>query len=177
MRRSAQLKVTHNHAVARLAINVRPQHQQQLFECVFCTLYTRSQHQYKRSTQHNTVKMFPVDTIPAHYYEERQAADQAKRLAKLQEQQIQERAQAAQKAAHPQNLTQALLQRPPLSRPVSSSVLGNIFQGFVKAASQQNSPVMSPAMSPATTPSAKVMTREEHEALIAEKKRDGDIVS
>ncbi|TKA71297.1 hypothetical protein B0A55_07588 [Friedmanniomyces simplex] len=95
-----------------------------------------------------------MDHLPPSYIEERLAADEAKRLAAQQQEAMQQKAQQAQRQpqATPRNLTQALLQRPPLSRPNSSGFLGGIYQGF-----------------------AKQVTSAEMEKLIAEQKRDADI--
>ncbi|EMC94270.1 hypothetical protein BAUCODRAFT_36738 [Baudoinia panamericana UAMH 10762] len=125
--------------------------------------------------------MFPGDSMPAIYFEER-SADQKLKFERQQQEAMQKaqrhlQAPQPQKPA-PQNLTQAILQRPPLSRPVSTGVFGNIFQGFVKVAS----PISSPAHSPCATPmpgQAKelqaVNISKEMEKLIAEQKRDADI--
>lgn len=130
--------------------------------------------------------MFPVDSLPASYYEEREAADSAKRLAHIQEQHAKAQAQAAASAQNGQTTQRpsaTCLQRPQMSRPVSSSVLGNIFQGFVKAASQ--SPPSAPGKdcghasgtsTPAHTPPAKVTTQAELEKMM-ERQKDADIVS
>ncbi|KAI5365085.1 hypothetical protein Slin15195_G046220 [Septoria linicola] len=126
--------------------------------------------------------MFPVESIPAAYHEEREAADSAKRLAHLQQQQA--KAQAASVAAALRNAqqdkasTQTLLQRPPLSRPASTTVLGNIFQGFVRS-SQSPPPARGAASgctTPVTTPPAKLITQADLERQMAERKRDADIV-
>lgn len=119
--------------------------------------------------------MFPVDTLHAQYTEEREAAEEAKRLAKLQEQQVK-----AQTSPRPNSLSQVFSQRPEMSRPASSSVLGNIFQGFVRATSQPPSErtIASGTSTPCQTPPAKVMTQADIDAaMAAERKRDADIVS
>ncbi|CAK4033133.1 Hypothetical predicted protein [Lecanosticta acicola] len=132
--------------------------------------------------------MFPVDSLPASYYEEREAAEAAKRLALLQEQHAKAQAQATAVSSAANGQTQlrpsaACLQRPQISRPASSSVLGNIFQGFVKAASQ-NPPQppskdcghASGSSTPAHTPPAKIMTQAELEKMM-ERQKDADIVN
>ncbi|KAK4544176.1 hypothetical protein LTR36_004386 [Oleoguttula mirabilis] len=127
--------------------------------------------------------MFPADSFPAAYCEERAAADEVKHIARQQQEAFKKtqasasQAQSAQPAT-PQNLTQAYLQRPPLTRP--NSVLGNIFQGFVRAAST------SPASSQAATPTTgdvkgargvnPTSLTAEMEKLRAEQSRDTDIV-
>ena len=154
--------------------------------------------------------MFPVDTFQAQYLEEREAADTAKRMARLQEQH-QQRAQAAalsaRLSAHQQqstcsssqpqqqqhsSLSQALLQqRPGLSRAGSQTVLGSIFQNFTgsvsssAASSRSATPAamtlsprdsLSGASTPVRTPTTMVSQKELEAALVAEKKRDADIV-
>ncbi|KAK0306597.1 hypothetical protein LTR82_016255 [Friedmanniomyces endolithicus] len=120
-----------------------------------------------------------MDHLPPTYIEERLAADEAKRLAALQQEAIQQRAQQAkQQQITPRNLTQALLQRPPLSRPNSSGFLGGIYQGFMRAASASPSPLPSPGPTPCATPppgQVKPVMSVEAEKLIAEQKRDADI--
>ena len=125
--------------------------------------------------------MFPVESLPAAYLEERSAAEK-ERFAKLQQEAMQ-RAQDQQKRVQsmqqriptPQNITQQLLQRPPLSRPNDSGVLGNIFQGFVKAASASPSPCQSTCTTP-TPGQARQISTAELERIVAEQKRDADIV-
>ncbi|KAK4565857.1 hypothetical protein LTR86_003706 [Recurvomyces mirabilis] len=131
--------------------------------------------------------MFPVESLPAAYLEERSAADQ-ERFAKLQQEAMQraqdqqkrlqqpqsQQQQQQQRIPTPHNITQQLLQRPPLSRPNSSGVLGNIFQGFVKAASASPSPCQSTCTTP-TPGQAKQITTAELERIVAEQKRDADI--
>ena len=126
--------------------------------------------------------MFSVESFPATYCEERAAADDAKRTAGKQQEMVkkaQETTSQPQQSA-PQNLTQAYLQRPPLSRGNSAGFLGNIFQGFVRAAST------SPSTSQSPTPvrgdvqgtvgvNATTLTAE-MEKLRAERMRDVDIV-
>ena len=175
--------------------------------------------------------MFPIDSLPAQYFEEREAAETAKRLARLQQQNEQIQRSASQTPTLPElhgavaphtslpssssslpynkspssssnsipfapPLPPALLhhhqQRPPLHRPESSGFLGNIFQGFVRAASQSprlpnnTEPPLPPnaSRSGASTPAAPIcvqrrttMTQAELDAWVAEKKRDADIVS
>lgn len=127
--------------------------------------------------------MFPVDSLPTAYCEERSAAEAARLAARQQEEVLRKAQQAKQQPQQlePQNLTQAVLQRPQLARP-GAGVMGNIFQGFVRAASA--SPSRSPSHTPAPTPSQEksasasmAAVSEEMEKYIAEKKRDADIVS
>lgn len=122
--------------------------------------------------------MFPVDTLASSYCEERAAADEASRIMKQEQEAAKKTQQPAQAA--PQNLTQAFLQRPPLSRPGSSGFLGNIFQGFVKAAA--TTPPMSQSATPTTSnveDAAGVnptSLKAEIEKLRAEQMRDADYV-
>ncbi|KAF2721117.1 hypothetical protein K431DRAFT_303764 [Polychaeton citri CBS 116435] len=99
--------------------------------------------------------MFPVDSLPPQYCEDRIAADKAKRDMERQRQLValeeaakqihQITSQQRHQQQQPSSLSDAMRQqRPPLSRPASSSFLGNVFQGFVKARS-----------SPPTTPSTR----------------------
>ncbi|KAK4621316.1 hypothetical protein CLAFUW4_06637 [Fulvia fulva] len=127
--------------------------------------------------------MFPVDSLPATYYEEREAAEVAKRLAALQQQQAQSQTQTCASPSTASDKPQACLRRPQMSRPPSSSVLGNIFQGFVR--SRNNSPPPSHAQdstspsgtcTPTSTPPVKIMTKAQIAEMLAEKKRDEDIV-
>lgn len=140
-----------------------------------------------------------VDTFPPTYTEAREAADLAKRLAKVQEQQ--QRAQMASVSAklhspssqdystkpashQPHSLGQALLQRPALSRTGSNSVLGGIFQSLATTrssspfgAKESVSGTSTPAQTPLLTPTKMVTQAELEAAMAAEKKRDADIVS
>lgn len=127
--------------------------------------------------------MFPVDSLPATYYEEREAAEVAKRLATLQQQQAKAHTETCAPSSTTSDKQQSCLQRPQMSRPPSSSVLGNIFQGFVR--SRNNSPPpahgqdkssSSGACTPTNTPPAKFMTKAQIAETLAEKKRDEDIV-
>ena len=126
--------------------------------------------------------MFSVESFPAAYCEERAAADDVKRAAGKQQElvkKIQGTTPQAQQSA-PKNLTQAYLQRPPLSRPNSSGFLGNIFQGFVRAASTSPSSSQSPTpvrgdVQGAIGVNATTLTAE-MEKLRAERMRDVDIV-
>jgi len=140
----------------------------------------RSPTNFAHLTHHKDTVEHTMDHLPPTYIEERLAADEAKRLAALQQEAIQQRAQQAQKQQiTPRNLTQALLQRPPLSRPNSSGFLGGIYQGFVRAASASPSPLPSPGATPCATPppgQVKPVMSAEAEKLIAEQKRDADIV-
>lgn len=131
--------------------------------------------------------MFPVESLPSAYYEERANTDAAKRMAQQQQEALRRAQQvalqkSAQAVAHnasqaqPQHLMpNSHLQRPQLSRPASSGFLGNLFQGFSRSAT--------PTCTPAGTPSIEkkepvcIPLSDEMERLIAEKKRDADIVS
>ncbi|CAK1365664.1 hypothetical protein CB0940_09849 [Cercospora beticola] len=126
--------------------------------------------------------MFPVDSLPAAYHEEREAADAARRLAHIQQQQAKAQAAAVagalKNASQDKPCTQSLLQQPQLSRPASTTVLGNIFQGFVRS-SQSPPPAkgsISGCSTPVTTPPAKIITQADIERQMAERKRDADIV-
>ena len=90
--------------------------------------------------------MFPVETLPAQYCEEREAARKLANEQKSAADAARVKAPLATQHASPGSLAQAL-QPQPLSRPGSSSVLGSIFQNFKKA----NSAPLSPA--PSATPS------------------------
>lgn len=144
-----------------------------------------------KSSSHNNLSranMFPVDSLQAAYYEEREAAETAKRLARIQEQHAQTQAASVAAAVAGASAKKTLpssaafSNRPDMARPASSSVLGSIFQGFVRAASQSPPPApgnqsTSGTSTPVTTPPAKVMTQAEIEAtMAAEKSRDADIV-
>ncbi|EME42858.1 hypothetical protein DOTSEDRAFT_132131 [Dothistroma septosporum NZE10] len=127
--------------------------------------------------------MFPVDSLPATYYEEREAADVAKRHVMLQRQQAKPQPEAGASSSPCSDKPQPSLQRPPMSRPPSSSVLGNIFQGFVK--SRNNSPppahgqgksCSSGTTTPTKTPPTNIMTKAQIAEMLAEQKRDEDIV-
>jgi hypothetical protein len=133
--------------------------------------------------------MFPIDSIPAAYHEEREAADSGKRLAHIQQQQAKVHAAqvaAALKAAQQAQPTtqQPSAQRPPLTRPVSSTVFGNIFQGFVRSAQStpQARSIASGSTTPITTPPEKVVTQAEldralaHAQKMADRKHGADIV-
>ncbi|KAM3418052.1 hypothetical protein BST61_g6258 [Cercospora zeina] len=126
--------------------------------------------------------MFPIDSIPAAYHEEREAADAARRLAHIQQQQAKAQAAAvagALKNAQDKQCPQSFAQQPPpLSRPASTTVLGSIFQGFVRT-SQSPPPAkgsISGCSTPVTTPPAKIITQADIERQMAERKRDADIV-
>ncbi|WPH03775.1 Hypothetical protein R9X50_00665800 [Acrodontium crateriforme] len=133
--------------------------------------------------------MFPVESLPSAYYEERANTDAARRTAQQQQEALRRTQQVAlqklastathnvsraQPQAQPQHLMQnSHLQRPQLSRPASSGLLGNLFQGFSRSAT--------PTCTPAGTPSIEkkepvcIPMSDEMERLIAEKKRDADI--
>lgn len=126
--------------------------------------------------------MFPVDSIPAQYFEEREAAEVAKRMARMQEQQAKAQGAAVQAALNepraqrpqaPRSLSQAHLQA--MRSPASSTVFGNIFNGFAKGSSPAKS-ATSGTTTPVTTPPAKITTQADIERLMAERKRDADYV-
>ncbi|KAK5134790.1 hypothetical protein LTR08_006165 [Meristemomyces frigidus] len=127
--------------------------------------------------------MFSVESFPATYCEERAAADEVKRTT-MQQQEPAKKTQVATpqpQQSVPQNLTQAYLQRPPLSRPNSSGFMGNIFQGFVRAASttppsSQSSTPVSGDVRGAVGVNPTTLTAE-MEKLRAERMRDVDICS
>ncbi|KAK3707338.1 hypothetical protein LTR37_012182 [Vermiconidia calcicola] len=109
--------------------------------------------------------MFPIETLPSQYYEERAAAVEAARQLAQQQKEAAVQAQNSAPAAT-------------LPRPGSSSVLGNIFQGFAKRASSTpaSSGTATP-VAPATQAAQKLsLEREkrEMEALLAEMHRDTD---
>ncbi|KAF2483352.1 hypothetical protein BDY17DRAFT_297307 [Neohortaea acidophila] len=94
--------------------------------------------------------MFAVETIPSHYYEERAAAEAAKKLAEQQAAAAlaaQTKAPIATHHASPSSLHHTLYQPSTLARPGSSTLLGNIFQGFAKRApaTPNNTPCGTPA--------------------------------
>lgn len=129
--------------------------------------------------------MFPVDTLQPQYIEEQGAIYDAKMQ--------RARELAAAKSASsscsstpavspsaipgqqpfqgpcPKTLTTALLNRQQAARP---SFFGNLIQGF----SKPTSGAVTPCLTRAATP-AREKTQAEIDALIAEKKRDADIVS
>jgi len=120
--------------------------------------------------------MFPGDYLPSVYCEDRAAADEAKRLARLQQEHALQQAQkvASQKGAQMQN--QNLNQS-------TSGLLGTFVQGLMPGfgpRSATTSPSQSQASTPLPTPRQEktaASMSEEMEKLIAEKKRDADIVS
>ncbi|KAK5116164.1 hypothetical protein LTR62_008490 [Meristemomyces frigidus] len=130
--------------------------------------------------------MFPGEMMPASYIEDRTAADDAARFAKLQ-QEAMRRAQEQQKATQaqqqqqrtpytPQNLTQQLLSRQPMASPGSSGLMGNIFQGFVRAASASPSPSQSQCTTPTPAQSHTMqITVAEMERRMKEKERDAQV--
>lgn len=115
---------------------------------------------------HLDANMFPADSLPAAYYEERAAAEQLQRAASEQQGDTQKTSTASTSS-----LGQALMQRPPISRPNSSGLLGNLFQCIVKPGSMTPSPCATPMPG-----QAKQIAATEMERLIAEQKRDTDIV-
>lgn len=123
--------------------------------------------------------MFAVETIPPQYYEERAAAEAAKRLAEQRADaalQAQTRAPVASQQSAPSNLQHALYPAPPLSRPGSSTVLGSIFQSFMKRA--PSSPIITPSATPPRmdTPTAcEQQARRDAQELIAKLKRDEEM--
>jgi hypothetical protein len=91
-----------------------------------------------------------------------------------------------QQQLRPNALGPALMQRPNLSRSTSSqTVLGNILQGFNSRASAQSSARMqgsvsgtaTPMRTPLMTPIKNTTQAELEAAMLAERKRDADIVS
>lgn len=144
--------------------------------------------------------MSPVEILPPTYLESRLAAEAAKRRAQEEKAAMASKPSARESNGlkennttsikvptiplqpnerfRPHNLTQAMLQRPSLSRPASSGFLGNVYQGFVRAAhsappSHHGSTVTTPTFEKAE-PVMKLTP--EMEKMIAEKKRDADIV-
>jgi len=133
--------------------------------------------------------MFPVETLPAHYVEERVAAEKARRLAEQQQEeamrqqgQAQAQSQAQQqtisKTPTPASVAQAL--QAPTSRP-GPSVLANIFQGFVRSRKYTSTPpsvASSCVPSRAQTPMVQTRTpeQEKSEAEALADKRDMGIV-
>ena len=115
--------------------------------------------------------MFPVDSIPAAYHEEREKLDSAKRTAHIQQQQAKVHAAQvaaalkAAKAAQDKPTTQTSQQRPPLTRPVSSTVFGNIFQGFARSntSTPQARSIASGSTTPVSTPPAKIVSQADIE--------------
>lgn len=130
--------------------------------------------------------MFAVETLPPQYYEERAAAEAAKRLAEQQKNAALDASSKAPVAAQqstPSSLQHALYHQAPPPRPGSSTVLGSIFQNFMKRA--PSSPLITPASTPArveTPTSHEDQSRRDAQELIArlrreeESKRDTDIV-
>jgi hypothetical protein len=133
--------------------------------------------------------MYGIDSLPPSYYEERLAADHASRLAarqsahlaaqarRLEEQKAHLATCPSQKSSMPcpQNLTQALLQRPALSHSGSNGIMGGIFQGFVRAKEGRSGTSTPKETSPVTTPGASTdgrLTREEYDAWCKGRKRE-----
>ena len=131
--------------------------------------------------------MFAVETLPPQYYEERAAAEAAKRLAEQQAAaalQAQTYSPTAAQQSTPSSLQHALYPQATLSRPGSSTVLGGIFQSFMKRA--PSSPMITPAQTPMRTEtptSHEEQSRQHAHELIAklrkeeDAKRDTDIAS
>lgn len=135
--------------------------------------------------------MFPVETLPAQYFEERAAAAEAARKLAMEQKEAAAKAAAQQAAQYqtqqrqsrPQPFAQVPLSAaalsqafpPPLAQTATNGVLSNIFQGLVR---RHTSPVSSLASSRSHTPGAHArmseQERREAEAL-AELKRDTDI--
>ena len=127
--------------------------------------------------------MFAVEVFSSQDYEERAAAEAARRLASQNRGAAQEasaRAPVATTHSAPSHLQQTLY-RPatPASAAGSATVLGSIFQNFMRKAPS------TPGVSPAATPnalrdgeriSAEELQRRTAERLLAEVKRDADIV-
>lgn len=145
--------------------------------------------------------MFPVDTFQAQYLEERAAADTAKRRAKVEEEQHraqmaavsaklsahqQQQQQQTATKSHPKSLTQMFAQRPGMTRshtaPAVPTVFGNIYQGLAvrsTAHSTLRSTTASGASTPRPipTPTQAPTQAQMDAAMMAERKRDADIVS
>ncbi|KXT15623.1 hypothetical protein AC579_5859 [Pseudocercospora musae] len=126
--------------------------------------------------------MFPVDSMQAQYFEEREQAEAAKRLAHIHEQQANAHATAVHSALNesrpqrphaPPSLSHAHLHS--LTSPQSSTVLGNIFQGLARGTSPAKS-ASSGTSTPVATPPAKIMTQADIERMMMEKKKDADYV-
>ena len=126
--------------------------------------------------------MFAVETLLG--YEDSPDVEAKRRLAQQQQEaarQAQAKAPTAAQHSQPSAIHQALCQPQPMSRSGSSSVLGNIFQGFVRKASStpgSHTPAFTPPRIP--TPAANTeQQKKDMEALVAEmqRQRDTDIVS
>lgn len=126
--------------------------------------------------------MFPADSLNPQYCEDQAAKYAARRLAVAQ--QAHSAASSATsspactrpptpqpQSTAPHNPPQILPQRPNLSRPAPTGLLGNFFQGFTLAAT--NPPRDLQSKSAGNSPTTE---KSEIEAMIAEKKRDADIV-
>ena len=122
--------------------------------------------------------MFPGDYLPTVYCDDRVAADEANRLARLQQEHV---LKQAQKVASAQAQNQKLNQPVPVS--ASSGLLGTFVQGFMPGFGTRSataSPCNSQAPTPVPTPRQEktaASLSEEMEKLVAERKRDADIVS
>lgn len=138
--------------------------------------------------------MFPVESLHPQYVEEQGAVYAARHQRALEQAAAQAAAQSAatsctsspaltpsasapqptNKAPQgpcPKTLTTALLNRQQTTRP-SGGFFGNIIQGFSRA----NSGTVTPSLTRMPTP-AREKSQAEIDALIAEQKRDADIVS
>ena len=124
--------------------------------------------------------MYAVETLPPQYYEERAAAEAARRLAEQQKAtalQARDKAPVAAQQSTPSSLQHALYHPPPpLSRLGSATVLGNIFQNFMRRPS--GSPAITPAQTPPrvdTPTSSNEPRKKDMEELIAKLKRDEEM--
>lgn len=114
--------------------------------------------------------MFGPEYIPAAYLEERLAAEKAKREAEEKRQQEQPPAAATKQSHCPGQPTASSLsqvfaqQRPGISSPGSSTLLGSIYQNLTKTAGGAATPTSSHA-SRGHTPSPREMTAEEKRAF------------
>jgi hypothetical protein len=120
--------------------------------------------------------MFPVETLPAQYCEEREAARKLAEEQRCAAEATQVKAPVATQQASPGSLAQALQPRP-LSRPGSSSVLGSIFQTFKRVNSGPGSPAasISPSATPSRTQTPVLQTAMDKEKPLCDgAKRDSD---
>ncbi|KAI6895260.1 hypothetical protein KC318_g7625 [Hortaea werneckii] len=121
--------------------------------------------------------MFPVETLVPAYCEERAAENEAKRLAR---QQQQDAARKQQETATATATQSAQTQRPPLSHTNSSGFLGNIFCGIMKSASATPSTAASQSPTPSKEASKNAAgvsatgVTAELEKLKSEQQRDVD---
>lgn len=124
--------------------------------------------------------MFGPEYIPAAYLEERLATEKAKRELEEKRQQEQAKAVAASSKApgqpSPSSLSQVFAQqRPQMSRPGSTTVLGGIYQSLAKTAAGTSTPPSSQASRDQTPCPERQMTAEEKRAF-DEKWREIDMV-